>query len=168
MGVESIQVSSIMTKDVKKARESQTIRDIASSMVEHGIGSMVIVKESDGRSPVGIITERDIVRFVGAPKTSFATPVREVMKKPLITADPKVSIRDAMQTMQTENIRRLPIVEKGKLIGIVTDKDIFRALVKNQALLTDMITDTVIFEYKPVYEQLSDFMLREMYLPGGR
>ena len=168
MGIESIQVSSIMSKDVKKARESQTIKEVASAMVEHGVGSIVIVKESDGRSPVGIITERDIVRFVGAPNMSFATQVKEVMKMPLITADPKVSVRDAMQTMQTENIRRLPIVEKGKLIGIVTDKDIFRALLKSQSLLTDMIADTVIFEYKPVYEQLSDFMMGEMYLPGGR
>lgn len=168
MSIESVQISSIMTTDVKTARESQTIRAVAGAMVEHGIGSMVIVKDSDRRTPVGIFTERDIVRLVGAPTLTFATQVKEVMKKPLITADPKVSIRDAMQTMQAENIRRLPVVEKGKLIGIVTDKDIFKAILKSQTLISDMISDTVIFDYKPVYEQLSEFMLSEIYLPGGR
>jgi CBS domain-containing protein len=168
MSIESIQVSSIMTKDVRKAKESQTIRAVASAMVDYGIGSMIIVKDTDVQSPVGILTERDIVRLVGRPKLSFAAQVSEVMKKPLITADPKASIRDAMQIMQQKNIRRLPIVENGKLVGIVTDKDIFKALLKSQTLITDMITDTVIFEYKPVYEQLSDFMLSELYLPGGR
>lgn len=156
-----------MTKDVKKATEGQTVRDVASAMVEHGVGSIIIVKDADRQSPVGIITERDIVGFVGTPQMSFAVQVKDVMKKPLITADPKASVRDAMQTMQMENIRRLPIVENGKMIGIVTDKDIFRALLKSQSLLADMITDTIIFEYKPVYEQLSEFMLSEMYLPGG-
>lgn len=156
-----------MTRDVKTAKENQTISAIASAMSEYGIGSMVIVKSTDLCSPVGIITERDIVRLVGA-KMSPATRAKEIMKKPLITADPKASIRDAVQTMQTENIRRLPIVENGKMVGIVTDKDIFRALLKSQTLITDMISDTVIFEYKPVYEQLSDFMLSEIYTPGGR
>lgn len=168
MSIESVQVSSIMTKDVKKAKEDQTLRAVASAMVEYDIGSMIIVKNTDARLPVGIVTERDIVRLVGRPKMTFATQVREVMKKPLITVNPKASIRDAMQIMQMKDIRRLPIVENGKLMGIVTDKDIFRAILKSQTLITDMISDTVIFEYKPMYEQLSNFMLNEMYLPGGR
>jgi CBS domain-containing protein len=166
MSIESVPVSSIMTKDVKTAKESQTIRSVAGMMNELGIGSVVIVKNSDERTPVGIITERDIVRLVGSPQVSFAAPVKEVMKKPVITADVMTSVRDAMQTMQVKNIRRLPITEKGKMVGIVTDKDIFRAIVKSQTLLTSLISDQLLIEYRPIYERLSEFMLGEIYRPG--
>jgi signal-transduction protein with cAMP-binding, CBS, and nucleotidyltransferase domain len=114
-----------------------------------------------------MVTERDIVKLVGPLRMSFAAPVREVMTKPAITAGPMTSLLETIQTMQARNIRRLPIVEKEKLIGIVTDSDIFRAIIKNQAVITSIINENVFMEYKPVYEQLSEFMLSEMYSPRG-
>lgn len=88
------------------------------------------------------------------------------MRKPVITADIMMSIKDAMQTMQAKDIRRLPVVEKGRMVGIVTEKDIFRAILKNQALLTGISND-VLLEYRPAYERLTEFMLSEIYFPGG-
>ncbi len=166
MSIESMPVSSVMTRDVKTASETSTVRSVAELMDKHGIGSIVIVKEKG--VPAGIITERDIVRLVGRANMSFAVQVKEVMKKPVITADAMTSIKDALQTMQAKDIRRLPVVENGKMVGIVTDKDIFRAILKNQALLTGIISDSVLIEYKPVYDRLAEFMLDEMYRPGGR
>ncbi|UVS69561.1 CBS domain-containing protein [Nitrososphaera viennensis] len=166
MGIESIPVSSIMTKGVRTAGEDQTIRAVAEMMDKHGIGSVVIT-DSKGL-PSGIITERDIVRLVGSPKTSLAALAKSVMKKPVITADAMMSLKDALQTMQAKDIRRLPVVEKGKMIGIVTDKDIFRAILKNQALVSSIVSDSVLVENRPVYERLSEFMLNEIYQPGGR
>jgi CBS domain-containing protein len=168
MSIESIPVSSVMTKDVKTAAEGQTIRGVAALMSRHNIGCVVIVKKGDNQLPIGMVTERDIVRLVGHPRMSFAAPVGEVMTKPAITAGPLTSLREAIQTMQARNIRRLPVVEKGKMIGIVTDSDIFRAIVKNQAVITSIINEDVFVEYKPVYDQLSEFMLSEMYSPRGR
>lgn len=165
MSIESMPVSSVMNRNVKTAKEGQTIRAVAAMMTEHGIGSVVIVDED--KMPVGMVTERDIVGLVGSPQTSFAAPACDVMKKPVITTDVMTSLRDAMQTMQAKNIRRLPVVEKGRMVGIVTEKDIFRAIIKNQALLTGIITDSVLVEYKPVYERLSEFMLSEIYQPPG-
>lgn len=165
MSIESMPVSSVMNRNVRTAKEGQTIRAVAAMMTEHDIGSVVIVDED--KMPVGMVTERDIVRLVGSPQTSFAAPVRDVMKKPVIATDIMTSLRDAMQTMQAKNIRRLPVVEKGRMVGIVTEKDIFRAIIKNQALLTGIITDSVLVEYKPVYERLSEFMLSEIYQPPG-
>lgn len=165
MSIESIPVSSIMTKEVRTAGEDQTIRAIAEMMNKHDIGSVVITDNKD--SPSGIITERDIVRFVGSSKTTFAAPAKNVMTKPIITADAMMSLKDAMQTMQSKNIRRLPIVEKGKMVGIVTEKDIFRAILKSQALVSSVISDSVLIEYRPVYERLSEFMLSEIYQPQG-
>ena len=79
MSIESTAVSSIMTKDVKTADESQTIRAVAALMTGNNIGSIVIVKKGDKQTPVGIITERDIVKLVGLPQISFAAQVKEVM-----------------------------------------------------------------------------------------
>ena len=168
MSIESTAVSSVMTKDVKTADESQTIRAVAAMMTGNNIGSIVIVKKGDEQTPVGIITERDIVNLVGLPQISFAAQAKEVMKKPVITVGPITSLREAVQTMQGKNIRRLPVVEKGKMVGILTDTDIFRAIIKNQALITSIVTENVFVDYKPVYEQLSEFMLSEMYLPRDR
>jgi CBS domain-containing protein len=156
-----------MTKDVKTATEGQTIRAVAAIMAENDIGSVVIVKKAD-KTPVGIFTERDVVKLAGSPQISFAAQIKEVMKKPVITVGPMTSLREAVQTMQVRNIRRLPVVEKGEMMGIVTDSDIFRAIIKNQAVITSIINENVFMEYKPVYEQLSEFMLSEMYSPGGR
>ncbi|MEW5839640.1 CBS domain-containing protein [Nitrososphaera sp.] len=168
MSIESMPVSSIMTKQVKTAREGQTIRAVAAMMTEHGIGSIVVTGE-DGVSIKGIITERDIVKLVGSPQTSFAAPVKDVMKKPVVTAHVMTSLRDAIQAMEARNIRRLPVVDSGgKMVGIVTDKDIFRAIIKSQALLSGILSDNVLVEYKPMYERLSEFMMSEIYLPGGR
>nr|WP_294807114.1 CBS domain-containing protein [uncultured Nitrososphaera sp.] len=167
MSIESISVSNFMTKVVRTAGEDQTIRTVAEMMDKHDIGSVVII-DSNG-SPSGIITERDIVRLVGSPKTSFAASAKSVMKKPIITADAITSLKDALQTMQSKNIRRLPIVEKGKMVGIITDKDIFRAILKSQTLVSSVVSDSVLIEYRPIYERLSEFMLSEIYQPqGGR
>jgi CBS domain-containing protein len=166
MSIESVPVSSVMTKDVKTADEGQTISAVAALMTGNNIGCVVIVKKDDRQTPVGIITERDIVKLVGLPQISFAAQAKEVMKKPVTTVGPITSLREAVQTMQAKNIRRLPVVEKGKMVGIVTDTDIFRAIIKNQALITSIVSENVFAEYKPVYEQLSEFMLSEMYLPG--
>jgi predicted transcriptional regulator len=69
--------------------------------------------------------------------------------------------------MELNNIRRLPVVDiEKKMIGIVTEKDIFRALMKSHWLVTSFC-ETILVEYKPVYERLSEFMLGEMPMPGG-
>jgi predicted transcriptional regulator len=70
-------------------------------------------------------------------KLSVNQPVNLLMKTPVITINPNSSITDAMETMQQKDIRRLPVVDyKGKMLGIITDKDVFRVIVKNQALAT--------------------------------
>ena len=63
--------------------------------------------------------------------------VKEIMSKPLVTALETQSLIDALQTMQKNNFRRIPIVNKeGKLVGIVTDKDIFKTIINNKELLS--------------------------------
>ena len=69
-------------------------------------------------------------------------PISEIMSKPLITIRKVTSINDAISIMQAKNIRRLPVVENtGKMIGIITDKDILKAIMTNQSLATSLLAD---------------------------
>ena len=73
-------------------------------MNKNNIGSVIVVKEYT-TEPVGIITERDIVRIIGSSKLSLLhLPLRELMSKPLITISPNSSIKDALQTMDPSKI----------------------------------------------------------------
>ena len=169
MSIESLTVAGIMIKDVKTAKENQTVKAIARIMNENEIGSVVIVKITDADKAVGIVTERDVVRMAGATQVlTLQTPVRDIMSKPVITIEATGSIKDAIQAMELNNFRRLPVVDKEKkIVGIITDKDIFRAIMKSQSLITS-ISGSVIVECRPVYERFSEFVLDEMLLPGGR
>lgn len=168
MSIETISVSNVMVRDVKTVNESQTVKAVAKIMTENNIGSVVIVKNVDAHRPVGIITERDIVRIAGAEQAlTLHMAAREIMSKPVITINAASSIKDALQQMELKNIRRLPVVDKEKkMVGIITDKDIFRALMKSQSLVASFC-ESLLVEYKPVYERLGEFMLGEMPIPGG-
>jgi CBS domain-containing protein len=171
MSIESVPVSNIMIRNVKTAEENQSINAIAKVMSENNVGSVVIVRSNDAEDLSGIISERDIVRIAGAAQTLSSTLLqlyaRDIMSKPVITIDAASSIQDAIQSMKLNNIRRLPVVDReGKMVGIITDKDIFRAIINSQSLVAS-ISENITVEYRPMYERLSEFMMGEMLLPGG-
>lgn len=169
MSIESVTVSSVMVRNVKTANEVQSVKMVAKIMADYNIGSVVIVSGNNAAKPVGIITERDIVRMVGLEQIlTLETPACDVMSKPVITIEEGSSVKDALQEMELHDIRRLPVVDKDKtMVGIVTDKDIFRAFMKSQTLITSFC-ESLTVEYKPVYERLSEFMLGEMQTPGDK
>jgi len=160
-----------MVRNVKTAEENQNINAVARVMSDNNIGSVVIVENVKIGIVSGIITERDIVRIAGAIEISssltFQLLARDIMSKPVITIDAESSIRDAIESMKLNNIRRLPVVDRqGRMVGIITDKDIFRAIINSQSLVTS-ISESVTIEYRPIYERLSQFMMGEMLLPRG-
>ena len=155
--IEAISVSSIMTRDVKTEKEDQNVVTACRIMHENDIGSIIIVKMDDKNNaePIGIITERDIVRLLGSLNpSSLQTPLRDIMSKPLINVSINSAIRDAIQTMQQKNIRRLVISDGEKMVGIITDKDIFRAIMNNQDLIPSLLGDKLLIEHKTVYDQV--------------
>jgi CBS domain-containing protein len=171
MSIESTSVSNIMVRNVKTVEENQSINAVAKVMSDNNIGSVVIVKNVETGTVSGIITERDIVRLAGAIQMSssltFQLLARDIMSKPVITIRAESSIQDAIESMKLNNIRRLPVVDRaGRMVGIITDKDIFRAIINSQSLVTS-ISENVTIEYRPIYERLSQFMMGEMLLPKG-
>lgn len=123
------QIQNYMTKSVITLPKTVKVSSAARLMAERVISCIVIVDNST--KPIGIITERDIVRrilFANIdPKTK---KLDDVMSSPVITAAPDVDMSAAIKTMQKNRIRRLPIVDKeGKLVGLVTQTDLFKGVI---------------------------------------
>jgi CBS domain-containing protein len=136
MEINSVPVSGFMTTEIITATEDQTIQQICKTMSDNDIGSIVIVKRLvSGNKPVGIITESDIVHQIGSSDLFLAQkPIREVMKYPLVTITPTATVKEAIEIMQSKNIRRLLVVDKDdEARGILTQKDIFKALSSSNA-----------------------------------
>ena len=80
----------------------------------------------DGKTPVGIVTERDVTKQVIRTSNVLKMPIMQVMSKPLVTAMPSMSVQDALELMLTNKVRRLPVLEGKEMRGIVTTQDIMR------------------------------------------
>jgi CBS domain-containing protein len=167
MSIESVSVSTFMTKNVKTETEDQNIQSACRNMHQNNIGSIVIVKKdnhNDNYKPTGIITERDVVRIIGSLDLSLLKlPLRELMSKPLVTITPKNSLKDAIQIMQQKNIRRLVIVENEKAIGIITNKDLFNIIMHNQSLMPSLLEDKVLVGQKsPIHDQFGQYWFSDI------
>ena len=120
-------VREAMTSPVITVDEEASIVEVARVMEENNIGA-VIVTRRDGQ-PVGIVTERDIVlRVVAKDSDPEEVKAGEVMSTPLRTVGPDTRLLDAMAMMNRLNIRRLGVTYKGRLLGIISDRDILRVI----------------------------------------
>lgn len=121
-----------MIRNVITIEQERTTQDAAKLMAEHNIGSVIVVS---GGKPIGVVTERDLVRKVCARDiVSSSVPISEVMSAPLIWAEPEMELETAVQRMFNNKIRRLPILENEKLVGIVTVTDLAKHL-RTQSLV---------------------------------
>ncbi|HYA85243.1 MAG TPA: CBS domain-containing protein [Candidatus Bathyarchaeia archaeon] len=115
---ETISVFSIMVRDVKTEKKDQNVLRVCRNMYENNIGCIIIVNQSENTKPVGIITERDIVRMLGSLTPSLLpTPLRDIMSKPLVNVSMNSSVRDAIQTMQQKNIQ-LIVSDGDEMVGL--------------------------------------------------
>jgi len=120
---EPMLVKDVMTSPVITISEGESADKAAVLMEKHKLGCVIVTTEND--KPIGLITERDIVtRIVAKDIQPSRVTAREIMSTPLITIDPEENLFEAARRMNRLNIRRLGVVYKGKLIGIITSKDI--------------------------------------------
>jgi len=116
-------VSEIMTRKVVTVDITERVEEALRLMVKFDIGSIVVM---DKEKPVGIITERDVSRAALRGDSLLRIPVRSLMSRPLQTITPDTEIWRAFETMLKLGARRLPVIENEKLVGIVTEKDLTR------------------------------------------
>jgi CBS domain-containing protein len=116
-------VRDIMRSPVVTIDEDETTNRAAANMDMKDLGA-VIVQNKAGKS-IGIITERDLVKRVVAKNLKPDTiKAKEIMTTPLVTIEPEASITDAARRMTRLDIRRLGVVYKGNLVGIISSKDV--------------------------------------------
>ncbi len=116
-------VRDIMSRPPITAKESDTAMTAAKLMTKHDVGCIIVVDKTG--KPSGIITERDIVERVASKNlVPSAVKVTEAMSKPIIGVPTTTRVREAAKQMNQSKIRRLAVLDSGKLVGILTMKDI--------------------------------------------
>ncbi len=120
----SLVVQNIMVSNVITTEKHALVIDAVKIMNQHGIGCLVVTENGN---PIGIVTERDFLkRVLVESKNPKKTKVQEVMSSPLIVAKPDMEIDKVTRFMFDRKIKKLPIVEDGKLVGLVTFTDLLR------------------------------------------
>jgi signal-transduction protein with cAMP-binding, CBS, and nucleotidyltransferase domain len=120
-----IQVKKIMTRPVVKIEYNKSVQTASKIMTKHRVGSIIIVKKN---KPIGIITETDLNKKVVARALNpQKLKVKDVMSSPLVFISPSDDVITAVEKMKKHRIKRMPVVEGGEIVGIITDTDIARA-----------------------------------------
>lgn len=121
----SLKVEDVMVEDVISVSEKATVREAAELMNKHEIGCLVVVKKG---KPVGIVTETDMVkRVILKPVDPKKTRVSKIMSKPLVVGSTQMGVDEVSKLMRKQKIKKLPVVEKGRLVGLVTTTDLVRS-----------------------------------------
>jgi len=119
-----LKVKDVMVTDLVTVKADISVKKAVKVMNDFEIGCLIVVENGEA---VGIITERDILkRIVVEGRDPEKTLVGEVMSKPLIVTSPETSLEEAIESMFKHKIKKLPVVEGGKLVGLVTFTDIAR------------------------------------------
>lgn len=131
MDAKKIIVKDLMKADAKTVKKDVTLFTAIKMMHDFGVSSLIIEPESDGDA-FGIITRKDVVEaIVMDPAGGTSLLVDDVMTKPAITVNSGLSISYCHQMMRMVGVRRLPVVDGTKLIGILSNANIFEKLVED-------------------------------------
>ena len=121
-------VGEIMTSPVVTVLPSTPAEEALHLMREKGIHSVLVEPDQPGGA-YGIMTQRDVLRkIVAAGRTLLSVAVRDLMTAPIITVSPDTAIRQCSVIMLDANIRRAAVMKDGKLVGVISDTDIFQAV----------------------------------------
>uniref|UniRef100_A0A7C3F5B0 CBS domain-containing protein n=1 Tax=Candidatus Methanomethylicus mesodigestus TaxID=1867258 RepID=A0A7C3F5B0_9CREN len=128
-------VADLMTKKLITLPEDATAREVAKAMSGHLIGSVIITRENH---PVGIITEMDLVeRVIARGLNPEKVLAREIMSSPVSVTDPQTEVMEAARKMAKLRVRRLVVVSKGEMVGIITSRDILSTAPELIEVLTE-------------------------------
>jgi len=132
----SLRVRDVMDEKIVYVKHDDTCIKAIEKMLENGVWSVLV--EENGL-PIGVVTERDIIRRVIAKKLSVeGVKVKNIMSSPLITIGPDEPISKAMELMAMNNIRRVYVIKEGKIIGRVTQTNAFKQLLDALTILTEL------------------------------
>ncbi len=121
----SLKAMAVMVREVITVDENALVKEAAETMNKFGIGSIIAVKRSKA---TGIVTERDLLkRIVAEGKSAKSTRVKEIMSRPLFFIAPDTDVEEAARLMFEKKIKKLAVMDKNRLVGIVSLTDIARS-----------------------------------------
>ena len=130
-------VRDIMMRNVKTVRTDDTVLAAVSKMNKFRIGSVIVT--NNGR-PVGIITERNILQRIVEPRLDpTVVRAKDIMSSPLITVDAHAAVEEAAQIMARKQVKKLPIVEGGRVVGVISTSDIVRTSPTQLGILEELL-----------------------------
>jgi len=124
-------------RDVATVTPDATIADAVAMLAEHNVGALVV--SSDGAAVEGIVSERDVVRALGRSPDVLDQQVAELMVRDVATCDGRADTEDLMNTMTSGRFRHVPVVDEGRLCGIVSIGDVVKARIDELATETEQL-----------------------------
>jgi CBS domain-containing protein len=132
-----ILVRDIMMKNVKTVRTDDSVHAAVLKMNKFQIGSVIVT--NNGRA-VGIITERNILERVVEPRLDPGTIwAKDIMSAPLVTVNPNDAVEEAAKIMAQKRIKKLPVVDGDKVVGVISTSDIVRANPTQLGILEELL-----------------------------
>lgn len=130
-------VKDVMTRDVKVVDPDASVAEVAAAMNRFGVGSIIVVA---GGEPVGVVSERDILRRVVEPCLSpEATAARQIMSSPVVSIHESATLGEAVRLMTERQVRKVPVMREGRLVGIVTYTDIVSEVLAMVSMLGELV-----------------------------
>ena len=121
----AIRVRDLMDKEVESIDAAESVAEAVSAMIRSKVWSLLVVTQG---LPQGVVTERDVLRrCVNRGLPPDKVKVGAIMSSPLITIDPDATVREAMSLMVRKDVRRLYVVERGKVVGRLTQTRLFQS-----------------------------------------
>lgn len=132
-------------REVISTSRTTTVYDAIATMVEHNVGSILIV---DGEALCGIFTERDYLRrIILQGRTSKTTRIEEVMTADLVWVDPNFTLQECLAIMTEKKCRHLPVLDEGRLVGVISIGDCVRELFTETQARVQYLTDYITGQY---------------------
>ena len=130
-------VRDVMSKDIRVVRPDTSVKEVVATMNKFDIGSIVVVQ---GDRPVGIITERDILRRLVEPCLAPETlTARQIMTSPVLTISETANIEETAKLMARKRVKKLPVINNGKLVGMITYTDIVAKVPTLLSILEELV-----------------------------
>jgi signal-transduction protein with cAMP-binding, CBS, and nucleotidyltransferase domain len=126
--------------DVLEISVDTSVLEAVQEMVDHNVGSLLV---TDGGEVVGIVTERDYLRRVTLQGRTEEAPVGEIMSSPLVVATRETTIDECMALMTDRRIRHVPVVDDGKVVGLVSIGDLVKFKSKQQTFEIQFLNDYI-------------------------
>jgi CBS domain-containing protein len=144
-------IADVMTKSVISVDASLTINEAAKMMEDAKVGAVIVMENN---TPVGIVTDRDFAIKVVAHAYNITTPVKQIMSSPLFSINSDESVRTAADLMHDRGIRKLPVIDNEKIIGIITATDIVNLLA---VCVEDDVRDMYFHSVVKIYADYSPY-----------